>query len=250
MDPGNRRSFGTLVAAAFVDGTLAGPERQMLHRKATQWDIPLSAVNQLIAQGEQGKLQVAVPPTREQREALLDDMIDIVTADGRIEAPEHHLLAKFAAHLSLALPDLRARIRERMERRPAPEEPVRPRAPEARPAKPPPAPPVLRAPPAPPVPPAAARGGELKDTVQALPERPSGPVELDGPKSVGPTVGDLPPVTLQLLKQAIAFEPEAEALRYIERTLGIPAPEAKKTYAEICAAFPSLKPGSQQIRGR
>jgi uncharacterized tellurite resistance protein B-like protein len=237
MDPNTRRMFGTLVAAAFADGTLAGPERQVLHRKATEWDIPISLVNQLIAQGEQGKLSVAVPATREQREALLDDLIDIVAADGRVEMAEHQVLGKFAVHLGLELRDLRPRIHARMERRSAPQEPARPGTP---------------APAAPgPVPPPAPPRRETPGAAPPLPaERPPGPVEFQGPTSFGPKVGDIPPVTLQLLRQAIAFEPEPNALRYIERTLGVPAPEARKIFAAICAAFPDLKPASQDVRGR
>ena len=111
-DPASRRAFSTLVAAACVAGDLASPEREVLHRKATEYDIPVGLMREIIDQGVQGRLAVAVPPDAAQREALFDDLIDVACADGRIEAPEHHLLAKFAAHLGLQLSDLVAQRRE------------------------------------------------------------------------------------------------------------------------------------------
>src|SRR5688572_4008416 len=115
VNAADRRAFSTLVAAACVDGDLSPPEREVLHRMATDYDIPVGVMRELIDQGVQGKLAVAVPPGQEDKESLLDDLIDIACADGRIEASEHHLLAKFASHLGLQLPDLRARVRRRLQ---------------------------------------------------------------------------------------------------------------------------------------
>ncbi len=230
-----RRSFGTLVAAAFVDGTISDEERMVLHRKATEFNVPLKVLNELVDQARRGKLPIAIPSSREGKEALLDDVMDIACADGRIEQPEHHLLAKLASHLGIALADLRARVRRRMERRPAQPARIEPRIENV------PLPAARReAAPSPPAPPPSA----------ALP--PQGPIRLDEPRMGPPApVGALeqvPPVTLQLLKQAIMFENEADALRYVERTMGITLPEARDLVRAILAAFPDLKPGSQQIR--
>lgn len=239
-DPQARRSFGTLVAAAFVDGTLSDEERLILSRKATELNIPLKVVNELIDHGRHGKLPIAIPQTREGKEKLLDDLMDITCADGRIEQPEHHLLAKFASHLGIALADLRARVRQRMEVRPA-------RAP-AR------IEPRIEPP---------AREGQIREMrreemskppdapAAVAPPLPLGPIRLDEPKlgpPAGGTLEKIPPVTLQLLKQAIMFEGDADALRYVERTMSVTRPEAQEIVRAILAAFPELKPGSQQIR--
>ena len=228
-DPLARRAFSTLVAAACVDGDLADPEREVLHRKATEYDIPVAVMRELIDQGVRGKLPVSVPPGRAAKEELLDDLIDVACADGRIEGPEHHLLAKFASHLGIALPELRARVRKRLERKSKPSDPPAPRpaAPEP-PPKPiaPPTPPVAEAP-------AFARG----------------PVTLAPPTLIERGVEDIPPVTLHLLKQAIVFETEPDALRYIERTMNISKAEARELMTRILAAVPDLKAGSQQLRG-
>ncbi|HEX7896403.1 MAG TPA: hypothetical protein VF950_01390, partial [Planctomycetota bacterium] len=127
VNAADRRAYSTLVAAACVDGDLSPPEREVLHRMATDYDIPVGVMRELIDQGVQGKLAVAVPPAQADKESLLDDLIDITCADGRIEASEHHLLAKFASHLGLQLPDLRARVRRRLQAKPA-AAPPRPKA--------------------------------------------------------------------------------------------------------------------------
>jgi hypothetical protein len=228
------------VAAAFVDGSLSDEERLVLHRKATELNVPLKVMNELIEQGRSGKLPITIPPSAEAKQALLEDVMDIACADGRIEQPEHHLLAKFASHLGIALVDLRARVRRRMEQRPAKApariepriEPPGVRFEEVRPTE-------------------SPRGPEPSAPSGPAP-LPRGPVRLDEPKigarTPGGALAAVPPVTLQLLKQAIMFENEADALRYVERTMSVSRPEAQQLVREILAAFPELKPGSQQVR--
>ncbi len=229
VDAADRRAYATLVAAACVDGDLSAPEREVLHRKATEYDIPVGVMRELIDQGVQGRLPVSVPSGQADKEALLDDLIDIACADGQIEAPEHHLLAKFASHLGIQLPELRARVRRRLERRPAEKELSRKRE---RPAPPPPDRPV-----APPTP-----------AVVETPALPPGPVPLAPPSLIERGVDDIPPVTLHLLKQSILFDAAGDALRYIERTMNLTKPEAEALLRRILAAFPDLKAGSQQLK--
>lgn len=64
-----------------------------------------------------------------------------------------------------------------------------------------------------------------------------------------PAVADLPPVTLQLLKQSVTFDNDADSTANISRTLGIPAQKAAEIRLAILAAFPDLKPGAQAARG-
>lgn len=227
VDAADRRAYATLVAAACVDGDLTPPEREVLHRKATEYDIPVGVMRELIDQGVQGRLAVAVPPGRTDREALLDDLIDIACADGRIEAPEHHLLAKFASHLGIQLPELRARVRKRLEHkpkeltrkqeRPAPPGPERPVAPST--------PPVADVPPLPP-----------------------GPVPLAPPTLLDRGMENIPPVTLRLFKQSILFDTAGDTLRYIERTMNVTKPEAEELLRRILEAFPDLKAGSERLK--
>ena len=255
-DPNNRRAFSTIVAAACVDGELSPPEREVIHRKATEYDIPVGVMREIIDLGVQGRLAVTVPPGQAERETLFDDLIDVACADGRIEAPEHHLLAKFAAHLGLQLSDLRARVRQRLQQKPAVKPAPPPSAPrpavrqEPRP-EPPPRPTVREERrPEPPRPPAAPDRPVAPPTPPA-PEIPAyvpGPITLLAPLIGTPEVADVPPVTLHLLKQAILFETAPDAVRYIERTLAVTKPEAEALMRKILEIFPDLKPGSQQLR--
>ena len=63
-----RRSFSTLVAAAYADGELADAERQVLHRRATELGIPQRLLQDLLEQGQRGNLRVAVPANRHARQ--------------------------------------------------------------------------------------------------------------------------------------------------------------------------------------
>ncbi len=219
-DPNTRRAFGTLVAAAYVDGVLTGDEKQVLHRKAMEMDIPIGLMNELLSKGEKGQLTIALPASAEERLKMLDDLIDVVGADGRIEGPEHHLLAKFAAHAGMTLPALWARVKERM-RKPAP-----PPASHAASSVP------LCSPQAPPF---------------SSPSTP--PAPLTSPPPPGPAVPpDIPPVTLHLIRQTLLFEPPPEAQRYVERMMGVTAPEAQRIIESVKAAFPDLRPGSRQVK--
>jgi hypothetical protein len=248
-DPALRRMFGTLVAAAFVDGILSDQEKQVLHRKATEMGIPVGLMKELISRGERGELPVAVPPSQKEKEDLFDRLIDVACADGRVEAPEYHLLAKFAGHLGLGLPDVRARVRRRMEARPP--EPPRIKPPQIeevrvsvepassiRLAPPPPEQSRIR----PPHQEEAYVGPGPEATIHQATPPPPPPAP-----PIGSPVADIPPVTLQLIKQAISFETETDAVHYIERMLGITTPEARRIMQQVLSAFPDLQPGGRRI---
>ena len=239
-----RRSFSTLVAAAFSDGDLADSERQVLHRRATELNIPQRLFNDLIDQGAQGKLRVAVPANRHAREELMNDLIEVVCADGRLETPEHHLLAKFASHIGMELSDLRGLVRERLQKPPS--------VPKAEPRIEPEIRIVEELPPKPaekPEPRPQEALPSLSETVvtgsvkMLLP----GPFRFDdGP--AGPA-GDIPPIALGLLKQAIVLETPDEAVKYGERLTGLTRPEVQEMIASVLRTYPDLKPGSLRVTG-
>jgi uncharacterized tellurite resistance protein B-like protein len=259
--PPSRRAFATLAAAAFIDGDFSAREREVLHRKALQLQISQGVMEEMIELGRRGRLAVSVPKERAEREALLDHLIDLVVADDRVEAAEHHLLAKFASHLGVALPELRQRVKERMsgrrtQKRPkeeaAAERTVRPPAPDAPSIRT--GHPAERLEPRPEPTPLAAgipySSEERTEPAPAVLTLPPGPVQLRPSRPAELGVRDVPPVTLQLLKQAISFESEADAVRYVERTMGLEKPEAEQLVREILQAFPDLKPGAQRLQSR
>ena len=236
-----RKKFEALVSAAFIDGTLSEAERQVLHQKAAALNLSRIDANDILTLGQQRKLTVVIPPTPQEREALLEELIEVVAADGRVEAPEYHLLARFAETLKISLPDLRQRVNRRMqkghgENRPQPrQETVRtaPRTPEPPPTAPKYEPPKVEPP----------NFESPKFSAEALPPMTvPGPVFFESAVSKDPKVDDLPPVTLQLLKQAIMFDTEADSIAAISRTLNIPAEDAVRIRSKIISAFPDLKP--------
>ena len=253
VDASTRRNFEALVAAAYVDGILAAPEREVLRQKAARFKIATGEMNEILALGEQRKLSVSIPAGSAERDALLEDLIEVVTADGRVEAPEYHLLARFAETMKISLPELRARVNRRMQANAEPRtqlvrrEPPRPAPPPSRPgpgtaarrpdppSSPPPPPPVFEAPrfaadpPAPLAPPVPTRHAE-----------PSFPKHVN--------VANLPPVTLQLLRQSIMFDTESDSILYIGRTLNLPPSEATEIRRKILEACPDLQPASPQNR--
>jgi hypothetical protein len=276
LEAETRRAFESLVAAAVCDGDLGDAERLTLHRKATEWDVPLPLVQEFIDRGHRGQLRVSIPPTNEAREELFNSLIDVACADGRVEAAEYHLLAKFASHLGLALADLRVRVKDRLDTKPlranretlkkaertVKRERERERAPEpARVPPPEPQPPIRPLPqgpllmphaegpaPAPPGPQALDVGHSPGETAPDLPPRPPGPVQLTHSSLIREPIEDVPFVTLQLLKQSIQIEGEADSIRMIERTMGLDRLEAERLRSRILAAYPELKESAPRRR--
>ena len=245
-----RKKFEALVTAAFIDGTLSDAERQVLHQKAAALNLSRIDANDIMTLGQQRKLTVTIPPTAQERETLLEELIEVVAADGRVEAPEYHLLARFAETLKISLPDLRQRVNRRMQKghgetRPQPrQETVRtaPRTPEPPPATPKYESPKIELP----------KFENPKFSGAALPPMAApGPVFFESSMSKDPKVDDLPPVTLQLLKQSIMFDTEADSIAAISRTLNIPAEDAARIRSKILSAFPDLKPNQgHKVPGR
>ena len=236
-----RKRFEALVSAAFIDGTLSEAERQVLHQKAAALNLSRIDANDILTLGQQRKLTVTIPPTAQERETLLEELIEVVAADGRVEAPEYHLLARFAETLKISLPDLRQRVNRRMQKGHAENRPQQrqetvrtaPRTPEPPPAMPKYESPKIELP----------KFENPKFSGEALPPMaPPGPVFFESTMSKDPKVDDLPPVTLQLLKQSIQFDTEADSIAAISRTLNIPAEDAARIRSKILSAFPDLKP--------
>jgi uncharacterized tellurite resistance protein B-like protein len=249
VDANTRRKFEALVSAAFVDGFLASSEKDVLREKAGAMNISSREMNEIIAMGEQRKLSVSVPATALERESLLEDLIDVVTADGRVEAPEYHLLARFAETMKIALPELRTRVNRRMQARSDGNTKTEPRRETVRSApRPPQATAVSRRPEPPPPPPPPVFEAATFSRGSA-PVGAPGPIHAQTSFPREPKVADLPPVTLQLLKQSIMFDTEADSILNIGRTLGLPPSAATEVRNAILAAYPDLKPGSQQVRG-
>lgn len=117
VDVNARRKMCTLVAAAYIDGDLAKEELDMILRKGSDMGLPEQMIREILQLGRKGSLAISVPPTRKQKEELLDDLIDIACADGKLEKEENHLLLKFSRQLGLSVHDLGGRVKDRLTAR-------------------------------------------------------------------------------------------------------------------------------------
>ncbi|GEM_PF-3023965 len=121
VDVNSRRRLCTLVAAAFVDGKFESAEKAVIFKKGRELGFTPQQIDEIVELGKKGALAVSIPPTQKQKEDLLDDLIDVACADGRLEPAENHLLMKFAGQIGLQVQGLGDRVRKRMKqsRRPS-----------------------------------------------------------------------------------------------------------------------------------
>jgi uncharacterized tellurite resistance protein B-like protein len=195
--------FALLVAAAFCDGSAGDQEIALLHRKAEARRISKERVEELLRLAKAGRLRLSSPADAEERRQQLDDLIDVIAADGRIEASERGFLMRYSALLGGVPPDLEERLRARL------------------------------------APPTPGPGPSPQRNVGPSPlSRPPGPVSLGGPES---RPGALPPVTLGLVKQVIHFEGVEVAVRYVMKTCLMAEPEARRAVEEAVASDPGLQ---------
>jgi len=244
VDVASRRTLCTLVAAAFIDGKFDKTERDVVYRKGKNLGIPVEMIDEIVELGKKGALAVSVPPTQKQKEDLLNDLIDVVCADGRLEPAENHLLMKFASQMGITVHDLGERVRRQMgqARRPTPvrdevvivedappvpkrKTPVRqpdvlpPRRPEV----------VLEAvmpviSPSKPIPPDQPVGN-IEPSADIVKPLPPGPIRLAPPSLGGGSLeAELGAITLQLVKQTLSFEGPEKARAYLEQSCGISDP--------------------------
>lgn len=261
-----QKSFSLLVAAAFADGDIGDAEMAMLLRKASDARIPSERVQRMVAEARQGQLRLSYPSSREERTKRLDDILDILCVDGRLETPERQFMLRYTTSLGGIPEDLNDRIRARMRRaarvesKPVeimidtmPDSHIRIGAPPERPQAPPPPPrpPIAAGAPAPEPPaagPATLPHATAAPEVETIAPRPPGPVELAPPQLLGASV--LPPITLALVRQVIEFEGSAEAAQWLERSCLMEPAAARETVEQILRADPSLKPAARRILPR
>ncbi len=248
-----RRAFASLVAAACVDGKVADAERAILARKAKELRLSDAEVEDYLQQGLQGKLTVAVPPTPLGKEALLEELIRMTAADGRVEQAERQLLMRFGTLLGMEAQELGQRVRDGLNRKrtDAPRDPAPPPARERKrvdhpepikfmddaartqdsPM------PVHFDPSAP-----TAMGGSTRENLLAVSP---GPIRIA--PAVVSEVPELSPITLELVKNVIRFDGVDAAVDYMIRTCQIPdAQQARRIVDKIVAS--GVRPGALSVR--
>ncbi|MBI2930290.1 MAG: TerB family tellurite resistance protein [Planctomycetes bacterium] len=255
-DASARRTFSSLVAAAFIDGRLTDAERQFLYQRAQQLGLSRAEAEDVMRLGQQRNLTVAIPATLSGKQALFDDLLEIVCSDGRAEVQERQMLGRFATHLGMDPGDFAQRLKDRLNRRRSDAPPVTAPRREAeriehpqpvqfieepaRAIKPPSSPEPARTAPEAPLNPM------MEGSENLLAAKP-GPISLNTPMSLSP--GDLPPITRELVRNAIRFGDRDEAVQYVLRHCGISdMEEARRIVDRMMAEDPECKAGAPKLR--
>jgi len=92
-----RDLFRNLVVMAASDGSLTQSEIQMLSDRAEQWGISDSEFATMIEFALSPESHVDLPPKREDRIRLLQELIRMMAADGQLAEAEKRVFATAAA---------------------------------------------------------------------------------------------------------------------------------------------------------
>ena len=93
----NSDKFQLLVAAAAADGTIDNDEMQQLRALAARLDLSFEEIQAIIDDVQVNKrVVVQRPENPEERDALYDDLISLVLADGQITRGEARILEHVA----------------------------------------------------------------------------------------------------------------------------------------------------------
>jgi hypothetical protein len=104
----------SLLVTGMVDGTEQDDEypREVALAFAQRHDIPDQRVAELVASARDGSLKLPKPKDSEEAERLMQGLVELTLADGRITAKETAFLIEFARQLGLEPDDVRAMLRE------------------------------------------------------------------------------------------------------------------------------------------
>lgn len=92
-----RELFRNLVVMAASDGSLTQSEIQLLSERAARWGISDSEFAHMIEFAVSEKPHVDLPPQREDRVRLLQELIRMMAADGKLAEAEKRVFATAAA---------------------------------------------------------------------------------------------------------------------------------------------------------
>ena len=96
-----------LLVMAAADGSMTEAEINLLSDRAKSWSIPdeefAAAIRYAISDGA----QFAVPPAREERAAMLQDLIRMMAADGQLAEVEKELFATAAVKMGFSDDELK-----------------------------------------------------------------------------------------------------------------------------------------------
>lgn len=106
----SRQLLGWMVKAAWADGQISEPERQLLETAAARRGICPEQLTQMLSAHRAGLLDVAEPASRDEAKAWLAAMIAVALADGTLQTQERILLKTTAQTYGFSAYDLQLLI--------------------------------------------------------------------------------------------------------------------------------------------
>lgn len=102
--------FRDLVIMATVDGTLNEAEIRLLSDRAREWGIDDATFAEILNEALSPNRQVRIPASHREREQLLEEMLKMMAADGRLAEQEKRLFARAAVAMEFAPSEIDAVI--------------------------------------------------------------------------------------------------------------------------------------------
>ena len=90
-----------LMIMAFADGSLSQSELEFLSDRSVQWGIPQSDLAAAIEFALSDEAELQIPPHKQDRIDLLQDLIRTMAADGKLAEVEKRIFAMAAAVMKL-----------------------------------------------------------------------------------------------------------------------------------------------------
>ena len=107
-----RELFRNLVIMAAADGSLNQSEIELLSERAARWGIGDAQFARMLEEALSPDSHVDLPPNREDRVRLLQELIRMMAADGKLAEAEKRIFATAAAVMHFSESEINAIIDE------------------------------------------------------------------------------------------------------------------------------------------
>ena len=105
-----------LLVMAASDGSLSEQEIRYMTEKCEKWGLTESALADAISYALSGDAELTVPPRESERLEMLEDLMNMMAADGSLAETERNLFAVAAAKMEISEAKLN-RLIDKMTRR-------------------------------------------------------------------------------------------------------------------------------------
>lgn len=106
---GARRIYRVLCQVAACDGSVAAAERDVLEATRARFGLSSEEAQALEAEGAAGE-GLEIGEDAAERDALMTSMIEVVMADGRVDAAERKGLVRVAKQIGLTFQELQDKL--------------------------------------------------------------------------------------------------------------------------------------------